>query len=225
MDKDINKLTSIIMVACDIHPLLRRITSAALHNIEKYTDKEDYELILVDNEIDDRSLDTRYHRWDLDHYIFNEKDMGYSASNNQGAKIAVGKYLCFIHNDVFVWEGWLRGLRNLVENGISDIAWPHQGPTPREYVKKSYNEDLQANDDAGIIFMRKSDFEKVGGYDERFRGALNDKAFRDKCSSYGLSFRSTSRTIITHIGAAMHLADPDRFFKQVDEETKILHPK
>ena len=216
-------LTSIIMATYDNHALLRRITSASLHNIEKYTDKEDYELILVDNEFNDASLDKRYHRWDLDYYIFNEKDKGYSASCNQAAELAKGEYLCFIHNDVFVWEGWLPKLREYLEKDICDVVWPHQGPTPRDYVKESYEKDLQANDDAGITFMRRSDFDMVGGWDERFFGALNEIAFRRKYTSKGLRTLSTSRVIITHIGGGVALADQERFQKQYGDEGKILH--
>ena len=225
-------LTSIIVSTYDCHELLRRITSSCLHNVEKYTDKEDYELILVDNVTEEMghllALENRYNRYEINKHIINKKDVGYSASNNQGAKIAKGEYLCFLQNDVFVWEGWLPKLRSFIERGKCDIVWPHQSQTTREFVKESYElpDDIaRGNDDAGLTFMTRKGFDKSGGWDERYHGILCEKAFRDKYSAVGLTAWCTSKVLITHISAAVAVVVPDRAEKQYAEESKVMHGK
>ena len=102
------KKTSIIMVAYDGDRTQRYITSASLGNIQMYTDREDYEMILVDNEPNRAgALNEKYQLFYLDHHIKEDKNIGVSASRNLGAKIADpnSEYFCFIDNDVFVWEG------------------------------------------------------------------------------------------------------------------------
>src|SRR3990167_11286650 len=113
---------SIIFCLFDFSRTLRHMTMASLANIRRFTDDEDYELILVDNvpvfpirddyfvlRLEDMKIKT------------NKKDHGYYKSLNEGAKLAKGKYLCFIQPDVFVHEGWLDGLCHYLDNDIADV--------------------------------------------------------------------------------------------------------
>lgn len=221
------KKTSIIMVAFDKDYIHRHITSTALGNIQMFTDREDYEMILVDNEpTRGGDLNRKYQLFYLDHHIVIDKDIGVSASRNIGAKTADPKseYLCFIDNDVFVWEGWLPKLRAYLESGEWDAIWPHQCMTTREFVKNSYdpNSNDQGNDDAGLILITRDAFEKTGGWDERFFSVYHDLAFRRRMSAAEIRVRATNRVIVTHLNGATTF-DLEDFDKRIKKEGDALH--
>ena len=168
------KKTSIIVVSYDTTRLQRKITSACLANIQKYTNRDEYELIHIDQS-DVRhkrkltaEIDTKHHIIDMDKHI-EMKHIGVSAANNLGYKKSSDdcEYIVFMHNDVFVPDDWLKHLREAIEDG-SKVVQPHQGPATREFVIKARTEEVQANSDAGLIMMSKETFKGTGGWDERF---------------------------------------------------------
>lgn len=196
--------TSIIMTALNSSGIQVNITSAALGNISKYTDREDYELILVDQKAKESNnildLNHRHNHIDIDKHLKID-DIGMSAAMNLGYKNSNPDYpyICFIHNDVFVWEGWLSTLRNFLEKDNNMILMPIQGPFARENVKQTYLEvEPRGNDDAGMVMMSKETFKKTGGWDERFRSVYQDGAFRLR---FPRGYFPTGKVIITHIGS------------------------
>ena len=212
------------MVSYDRTPVHRNITSAALGNINMYTDKEDYELILIENE-PLGALNQKYQLFTLDHYIIKDKDIGISASRNLGAKLADKKseYFCFIDNDVFVWEGWLPKLRSYIESGEWDAMWPHQCSTTREFVKKSYelDSDDAGNDDAGLILITREAFKRTGGWDKRFFSVYHELMFRKRMSNANVRIRCTNRVIITHLNGATTF-NSDGFDKKYKKEGDLV---
>ena len=211
------------MVSYDRTPVHRNITSAALGNINMYTDKEDYELILIENE-PLGALNQKYQLFTLDHYIIKDKDIGISASRNLGAKLADKKseYFCFIDNDVFVWEGWLPKLRSYIENGKYDSMWPHQCSTTREFVKESYKKEAPGNNDAGLILISRKAFEKTGGWDERFFSVYHEAAFRKRMSDANVTTGCTNQVIITHLNGVTTFNLED-FDEKISREGDFLH--
>ena len=195
--------TTIIIVAYDTIRLQRQITSACLGNISRYTNRDEYELIFVDQYLNGKSagdLNTKFHHIDIDKHIKVEEHIGSSAAANLGAKNAdpETKYLCFMHPDVFVWEGWLPTLRSFIEKGQIEIVMPHQSASDREQIKAFYQEENpRGNDDAGLIMMTKNAFEKSGGWDERLKSIYQDLAFRRRWKD---SYWCTAKCLITHIG-------------------------
>ena len=209
-----DKKVSIIVVDYDVNRLQRQITSACLGNIQKYTDPEDYELILIDqwkdkeNRLD--SLDDKHNAIKIDKYV-SMPNIGSSAAFNLGAKKSVGEYLVFMHNDVFVWEGWLRTLLGEIEGKEDVVIMPHQGHTTREQILQFHKEPGAGNDDAGLIMMSRKTFNKTGGWDERFKAIYQDVPFR---SRFPKGFICTNKCLITHIGCGTVYAIPE------DEENK-----
>lgn len=208
-----DKKVSIIVVDYDVIRLQRQITSACLGNIQKYTDPEDYELILIDqwrdreNRLD--GLDNKHQCISIDKYI-SIPHIGLSAAYNLGAKESTGEYLVFMHNDVFVWEGWLRTLLSEIE-GTEMVIMPGQGVINREMILSFYKEAGKGHDDAGMFMMSRKAYEKTGGWDERFKAIYQDVPFRSK---FPKGFRCTNKCIITHLGCGTVYALTD------DEENK-----
>ena len=167
--------TLIVFPSYDTIRLQRWITSACLGNISKYTNREEYELIYVDQQPEGGSgdLNVRFNHIDVDKWLKPEGNLGCSAAMNLGVKEATSdyKYVCFMHNDVLVWEGWLETLRSYLEENYCDIILPAQSNYSREEIKKMRETDryTRANDDAGVTMMKREVFEKSGGWDERFK--------------------------------------------------------
>ena len=197
-----NEKTSIIVSTYDQNMLSRNITALCLNCIEMYTDHEDYELILVDNEpFADLNMRNTYCK--IDKHIINEKDPGFSAAINQGVRASDpnNKYLCFIHPDVFVQEGWLKGLMEDLNKNNASAVWPMQRPMNRDRVKAVYEGTGGGADDAGLNFLTRDIYNKMGGLNEVFQTIYHDAALRTMVVDAGGQTYMSRRVIINHIGA------------------------
>jgi len=82
----------------------KKILGECLESIIKTTKKIKYEIIVVDNDSKDGSL-VLLKKLAQKHpirIIVNKKNAGFGIANNQGAKIAKGKYILFINSDTLV---------------------------------------------------------------------------------------------------------------------------
>lgn len=198
---------------------------ATLANIRRYTDKDDYELIVVDTTPKHKMMDD-YGALELGsdgHYIVEDEDKGYYAAMNRGASLATGEYLCFIENDIFVFENWLTDLRYYLENDICDVIVPDQVPRKREEILKfremSYEENMfNGIQEQGLLMMRRSDFERVGGWDDRFFKVYGWKAFRITLDTKGLRVNSTTKVNISHIAGMSYFFDYEENYDHLNEE-------
>ena len=219
--------TSIVICCFDFTRTLRHITMACISNIRRFTDEEDYELIIVDNEpmfpIRD---DYKVLHLEKVKIVVNEKDRGYYASLNQGAKEATGDYFCFMQPDIFVHEGWLTGMRYYLENNMGDVVWPDQFPQTRAYIKESYVSSFEqgmghGGREAGCLMITRVGFEKTGGWEERLFNEFGEAAFYQRIGKAGLRQVATNKSLVTHITAGtrytmwdtkpdVHIADMKR---------------
>ncbi len=201
------KLTSIILTCYNQAQFQAQMTMACVANITRYTNPDEYELILMS---DSEKFPVRddYHVLKIDKYIKSE-GWGYTKSMNEGAKLASGEFLVFFQNDVFVWENWLPDLREYLEMEMADCVIPDQMPRPREFVLQSYAmtpaEAMQyGSRDAGLLMITKDAFKKTGGWDER-QSLLAEKDFYQRMGNAGVHQIDTCRVMISHIMAATNL--------------------
>lgn len=234
-------LTSIIFLAYDLTQTNRLITQAALQNIIKYTDEEDYELIFIDvipvgaeslifngYYVDEfYKLGKRADRKWIKRYCSQTTDPGQYACYNLGAKEAKGDYLCFFQNDVFVWEGWLKNMKYYLDQKLADVVYPDQQAKSREFVKASYKfpinskEALQGARDAGMILMTKEGFKKTGGWNEKIKIHYGEKDFFTRISKAGLKDIVTCKTMITHLEHAAGWTRVDLEKENYDNDSTI----
>lgn len=87
------------------------LTQAFLDSLLAYCPSQPWEMVWVDDGSTDGTRDwlgtlpASRHR-----IIFNDKNSGYAASNNRGARLAQGEILIFLNNDLILTPGWLEPL-------------------------------------------------------------------------------------------------------------------
>jgi GT2 family glycosyltransferase len=100
-------LISIIVPSKDKVEVLRR----CIDSLQEITDYPSYEIILVDNESEEKNTIAYYESLKDDSRVkFSQfpGEFNFSAANNQGVREANGKLLLFLNNDVEILEpGWL----------------------------------------------------------------------------------------------------------------------
>lgn len=214
--------TSIIVTAYNQTAVSAHITMACLANITKYTDPEDYELILVE---DIPKFQTRddYHVLKIDKHIVFDEYTRYTVKMNRAAEQATGKYICFIQNDVFVWEGWLEAFHYYFDHGLSRCMIPDQFPRDRQYIKAanamSYEEGLnQGHKEDCMYFLTREAFDKMGGWNEDIM-ALVQQDFYQRCENAGVRVDSTNKIQVTHITLATHYQDMAEFDRKLAHDT------
>jgi GT2 family glycosyltransferase len=87
--------------------------------LKKYTTL-DYELIIVDNNSTDGSLE--YFRERADILISNPHNYSYSHCQNQGIHRASGEYLAFFNNDILVSPNWDARILEILKGDKMDIV-------------------------------------------------------------------------------------------------------
>ena len=224
----IKGLTTVVVVGYHKTRLSAHMTMACLANITKYTDTEDYELILIEDTVaDEQFYEVRddYHVLKIDKHIILDKYTNYSTKMNIAAKEANGEFICFIQNDVFVWEGWLKGLRYYLENGLGEAIIPSQIPCTREWILESnamsYEDGLnQGARDACMIMITRSAFDKTGGFNDDLR-AFVEADFYERMGNAGVNQITTNKVQITHITLGTHYQDMDAMDKKVHHDSLI----
>ena len=222
-------MTSIIYCLFDFTRTLRHMSMASVAAIRRFTDDEDYELIIIDN-VPKYPFRDDYKVLNIDpeKFIVNKEDKGYYGSLNQGAKMAKGDYLCFIQPDVIVHEGWLKNAVWYLENGY-DAVFPDQQYKTREFVKASYDFPFESEDartgarDAGILYIKREAFDQIGGWNEDIKIHFGERDIYEKIN--GLKWTVTCKTMITHLEHAAGWTklelEPQKYNSDVTESVKV----
>lgn len=92
---------SIIIVNLNSFKILKDCINSIIYHTNK---KIDYEIIIVDNNSDEGNIESELNGFTSVKLIQNKYNMGFAAANNQGIKIAKGKYIFFLNNDTLFIE-------------------------------------------------------------------------------------------------------------------------
>lgn len=217
-------LVSVIVVGYHKTPLSAHITMACLANITKYTDAADYELILIED-VPEYNVRDDYHVLKIDKHIILDEYTNYSTKMNLAAQQAQGEYLCFVQNDVFVWEGWLKGLRYYLETRLGEAIIPAQFPCTRQQILDSYAMTLDEGlnmgaRDACMIMITREAFGRTGGFNEELQ-AFVEADFYERMGRAEVNQVTTNKVQITHLTLGTHYQDMKEFDKKVDHDSRI----
>lgn len=128
-------------------------------------------------------------------YVKNNVNVGFLQSCNLAVKKANGKYICLLNNDTLILNNWLESLVDTIKSDKnigcvgSKLIYPYgllqeaggiifndasglnygkyQHPKKIEY---NFSREVDYCSGASILFL-KSDFEEIGGFDERYSPA------------------------------------------------------
>lgn len=220
--------TSIILTSFIEAKFQAHLTMACIANITRYTNPDEYELIVM-NAGHSYAIRDDYHCLKIDKMI--ETDLGYTASMNEGAAQAKGDILVFLQNDVFVWEGWLPKMRWYIENHLAECVIPDQCPRPRKFVEESYLMDnltamKYGSRDAGCLMITKEGFQRTGGWDPDL-SLLAEKDFYARLGAAGVGQIDTCKVMISHIMAGSNLyllhTNPEEYERRMSHDAQKLN--
>jgi len=89
---------SIIIVSWNTAEILDN----CLRSVKEQVEIADYEIIVIDNNSEDDSVQLIKTKYPNVNIIENKKNLGFAAANNQGIKFASGEYFLFLNSDTIV---------------------------------------------------------------------------------------------------------------------------
>jgi len=110
-------MISIIIITCNS----QKFISLCLDSIKKQ-DCRDFELIIVDNGSNDKTIDMIKGNYDSVILILNNENLGASKARNQGIDIAKYEWILTLDNDVALEKGFLSRIQGLIKSLPKDIG-------------------------------------------------------------------------------------------------------
>src|SRR5260221_9699885 len=183
--------------------------------------------------------------------VFNSENLGFSKACNQGARAAAGRNLLFLNNDTEVQPGWLDPLIQTIESDdrvvavggkllFPDRTIQHAGVAILNDQQQSdplvarliHYRKPEANPEANqpctyqaltaaCVLMKKSAFDKVGGFDEEYWNGYEDVYLCFKIQQHGGVLVYQPQSVVLHYESQ---SGPKRF-RQVAQNIQRLHQK
>jgi len=225
------------------------LTKRCLYSVEKYSNYENLEVIIVDNNSQDGTKEY------LKEYaknrknvkvILNEENLGFSAGNNIGIKNATGDYIVLLNNDTFVTPNWIERLMAHFEldnkiglvgprtNNIGNEAKIETDVKTEEeivsFAEKLYKENrLKQYDKVRVlaffcVMIKKEVFDKIGLLDEAFGiGMFEDDDFCERAKKAGYKLVCADDVFIYHHLSATFDKEPPEWKKKLFEKNKKIY--
>lgn len=213
------KLSIIIPVYGKLDYLAR-----CLYSIQVAKTDVDFEVIIVDD-CGSQKVSAKFNEKINGVRIFqNKKNLGFTETCNQGAKISNGQYLCFLNSDTIVTDKWADQLLNgfiLAENvGIVGPRLLYEDRTlqesggivfsnadaanigKHESINNSwfkYFKDVDYVSGAALTILKK-DFDKLGGFDKKFTPAY----YEDTSLCLDVRHKLNKRIVVNPLSSVIH---------------------
>src|SRR3989344_18475 len=94
----------------------KKLLEECLSSVFKFTKEINFEVVVVDNASKDTSVEMLKKKFPQVKLILNKKNIGFGRANNQGIKIAKGKYLLLLNSDTYLVENSLKKLFDVAES-------------------------------------------------------------------------------------------------------------
>ena len=175
-----------------------------------------FEVILVDNNSSDKSIEIVKNQYPACKIIQLPENRGFAVGNNVGAEYATGEYLAFLNNDTNVTPSWLNEIISVMGNdeniaiaqsmllkseGDTDSAGDFATKYGRTYNSKQQGfrgprEILSAR--GAAMAIRKSIFEELGGFDKDYFISFEDVELGWKAWICGYKVIMVPSSIVYH---------------------------
>lgn len=185
----------------------------------------DMETILVDNGSTDGTVAYVRDRFPWVRVIALAQNRGFTGGNNAGAAAARGRYLAFLNNDTVADPGWLRALRDAVDESAgfclttSRIVYMHD-PSVIDSAgdgyfrsggafKRYHGAAAHLAGDSTEVFavcgaaclIARSVFDELGGFDEDFFASHEDVDLSYRARLRGYRCRYVADAVVRHHGS------------------------
>ena len=212
-----------------------------------------HELIFVDNASPDgtpdylRRLCTEHDRC---HAIYNERNLGYAAGNNQGLAFASGEYVVLLNSDTVVTPGWLEtlikaaedhpqaGLIGPVSNSIAGhqklprVGYDQETLADLDLFARMHGEATRGNDELVLwltgfcLLVRRDLVARIGGLDERFgRGNFEDNDYCLRSFLAGYQALIATDCFVHHFGSKSFEAAGVDYDAELEAKWEIFKAK
>lgn len=203
-------------------------TKQCIESIREFTEKDSYELIVIDNNSTDETPKWLEEQEDII-TILNEDNKGFPKGCNQGIEIATGDNILLLNNDTVVTKNWLKNLTTAlysdesvgavgpVTNNCSNfqnIAVTYNNLEEMKVFAEEYNKSNSENWEHRLILIgfcllvKKEVVDKIGLLDERFSpGNYEDDDYCFRITEAGYKLILCKDTFIHHYGSLSFSAD------------------
>lgn len=144
-----------------------------IDSVKRFVKDLEYEIVVVDNGSQDNSVAIATQGGAK---VFVRPKIRIGAMRNVGAAAATGDVLVFLDADVFLKEGWGRNIPRTLEllernELIITGSWPRISDEDPSWIEKYWFKPFLIRNTSSFLssahfLMRKSLFEKIGGFDE-----------------------------------------------------------
>lgn len=219
------KFTSIIILTYN----KLNYTKLCIESIRKFTPKDCYEIIVVDNNSTDDTVKWLKKQIDLK-VIYNKQNNGFPKGCNQGIEISKGENILLLNNDTIVTPNWLENLNEALysSDDIGVVGAISNSCSNYQQVQVNYNniEDMisfaeknntlnkrtwdQRTRLIGFCYMIKKEIlDKVGLLDEIFSpGNFEDDDLSFRIIQEGYKLLLCNNVFIHHFGSISFGASP-----------------
>ena len=168
----------------------KKLLEKCLESLFK-TDYNNFEVILVDNNSTDGSMEFVTKNYPKIIVIKLDSNKGFAEPNNIGAKIAKGEYLLFLNNDTVTTTNFISEMVKVLEkdekiaicqslllkpDGNIDSSGDFIDKMGIVYNSKTKTDEIKEISSArgASMLIRKKIFDKLGGFDEKFFFSFED---------------------------------------------------
>lgn len=233
-------LVSVVILNYNGIEYLKDILIECLDSVSKTT-YPNLEVIFVDNGSTDGSLEFVKDSYSLNlKIVSNTKNLGFAEGFNTGIRIAKGKYVALLSNDMTVDPNWITEIVQVMEKepqlGIAGFKRLRYGTTDMldgiggnldlsGYVRQvGQNALLTVTKDfdrrisdldyiGGAMVLRKSMLNKIGLFDEDYIVFSEDIDLCCRARAHGYSLSYIPSAIIWHVGqATFNAMDPSNYY-------------
>ena len=180
-------------------------------------DYDNYEVILVDNNSTDESVEFIQKNYSSIVLIQLDSNNGFAEPNNIGSKSAKGEYLLFLNNDTVVTPNFISEMIKVIENnkeiGICQSLLLKSNDTVDSsgdfidelgvvFSSKKIPNDIEKISSAkgASLLIRKQLFFDLGGFDKKFFATFEDVDLGWRTWILGYNVVIVPKSIVYHVG-------------------------
>jgi O-antigen biosynthesis protein len=218
-----------------------------IESIRRFSGENSYEIVVVDNNSTDGTVEWLKDQHDIK-TIFNKENVGFPKGCNQGIELADEENdILLLNNDTIVTPNWLKNLATClysskvigavgaVTNSCSyyqAIATTYSNIEEMISFAQSYNDSDESKWEQRVklvgfcMLIKRSVINKVGLLDTRFSpGNFEDDDLSFRIINAGYKLMLCKDTFIHHYGSTSFKANPARFYKLLEENSKKFEEK